>query len=280
MRVTEQDSENSMSIQLRLLAIFCLIGTLLQTASALSVTQPSAATVVTAGGEFATQVIGDPWDMSNAQDVVTVESYAVSSQTFSAGIYSGNTTANGANFYPLFMGYPSSINLSRGAYFPIETARYRYLTLRIRATQPAGTMQFVRAVFLQNDSSSYGDNTLGYSSYFSLPANQWTTIRIDLDTQLDPGSPHQWTAFPKVMGLRIDPATLEPLLAPKAMWENRLPGIREAKLWAQFSERYAEIVRDIEGEFGSMFGRALLDAYERQLDAPSISLPRHRKTLP
>ena len=86
-------------------------------------------------------------------------------------------------------------------------------------------------------------------------------------------------ALNEVLG-RFDPSTLEPLLAPKAMWENRLPGIREAKLWAQFSERYAEIVRDIEGEFGSMFGRAFLDAYEKQIDELSISLPKHRKTAP
>lgn len=78
---------------------------------------------------------------------------------------------------------------------------------------------------------------------------------------------------------RFDPAMLEPLLAPKAMWENRLPGIREAKLWAQFSERYAEIARDIEAEYGSMFGRAFLDAYEKQLEELSHSPPRNRKTM-
>jgi FHA domain-containing protein len=79
---------------------------------------------------------------------------------------------------------------------------------------------------------------------------------------------------------RFDPAALEPLLAPKAMWENRFPGIREAKLWAQFGERYAELARDIEGEFASMFGRAFIEAYEEQLDELSSSPPGHRKPVP
>jgi len=89
------------------------------------------------------------------------------------------------------------------------------------------------------------------------------------------------TALREVLA-RFDPATLEPLLSSKALWENRLPGIREAKLWTQFSERYAEIARDIEGEFGSMFGRAFVDAYEKQLDelSNSNSSPKNRKTIP
>jgi FHA domain-containing protein len=64
---------------------------------------------------------------------------------------------------------------------------------------------------------------------------------------------------------RFDPATLVTGLAPMSPWESLLPGSREAKLWAQFGERYAEIARDVEGDFDALFGRAFREAYETQL---------------
>jgi type VI secretion system FHA domain protein len=70
---------------------------------------------------------------------------------------------------------------------------------------------------------------------------------------------------------RFDPASLEQRLAPKGRWENLLPGSRESKLWVQFSERYADIVREIEGDFDSLSARAFREAYEAQLDKLSKS---------
>ena len=66
---------------------------------------------------------------------------------------------------------------------------------------------------------------------------------------------------------RFDPASLGSELAPHSAWENLLPGGREAKLWAQFRERYAEIARDVEGvgDFDTLFSRAFREAYEAQL---------------
>src|SRR4051812_47858623 len=72
-----------------LLALSCLICALPQTAAALSVTQPTAATIVQAGDDYATQVLGDAWDMNNALDVDSQDSYAVAGQGFSAGVFSG-----------------------------------------------------------------------------------------------------------------------------------------------------------------------------------------------
>jgi predicted component of type VI protein secretion system len=66
---------------------------------------------------------------------------------------------------------------------------------------------------------------------------------------------------------RFDPASLGSGVASHSAWENLLPGSREAKLWAQFCERYAEIARDVEGvgDFDTLFSRAFRDAYEKQL---------------
>jgi type VI secretion system FHA domain protein len=64
---------------------------------------------------------------------------------------------------------------------------------------------------------------------------------------------------------RFNPEALEQRLAPKGMWENLLSGSREAKLWVHYGERYAEILREVEGDFDSLFGRAFREAYESQL---------------
>jgi len=64
---------------------------------------------------------------------------------------------------------------------------------------------------------------------------------------------------------RFDPASLGSELAPNSAWGSLLPGGREAKLWAQFRERYAELARDVEGDYDTLFGRAFREAYETQL---------------
>ena len=192
----------------------CLIGMLgLMSASfatspavALSITQPNAATVIAAGDDYATQVLGNAWDMSDVADIDTEleETPGVAGASVSAGIFSGSTSSNGAYFYPLFMGYPGSVNSSRGANLPIDTTHYRYATIKIRATQPAGTTQFTRFTFLKNG-DSYHDGTFGNSGYATLAANQWMIIKVDLITNYD-ATHHQWAEFP-VTGLRVEPAT-------------------------------------------------------------------------
>jgi hypothetical protein len=185
----------------QLLAAFCLIGALPQAGHALSVTQPTSATVVPAGDDYATQVLGNAWDMNDAVDVDTEESFNVTSQAFGSGIFSGLTTAADANIYPLFEGQLSSINISRGATFPVDTSHYRYLTVKMKATQPSSATEFSRVVFYQVN------GTFGLGIYHALPNNANFIFTNDMLTQIDGTSPHQWTDFPQVTGLRIDPAT-------------------------------------------------------------------------
>jgi hypothetical protein len=186
---------------------FCLLAPAMQ-ACALAVTQPTVSTIVAAGDDYATQVLGQAWDMSDPVDIDTQESCGVNSQAFGSGLFSGITSAADANIYPLFEGYLSSINLSRGANFPIDTSHYRYLTMKIKATQPAGSMEFSRIVFFQVN------GTYGLGVYHTLPNNAWFTFTNDMLTQIDGTSPHQWTDFPQVTGIRIDPATPSPVPSP------------------------------------------------------------------
>jgi type VI secretion system FHA domain protein len=64
---------------------------------------------------------------------------------------------------------------------------------------------------------------------------------------------------------RFDPVALEARLTPKGMWDQLMPVNRRAKLWEQFGEQYAEILREVEDDFDSLFGNAFLQAYRKQL---------------
>ncbi len=174
----------------------------------LTVIRPTASTVIPAGDDYATQVLGNAWDMNDDADIDTEESLYVVSQTFASGIFSGTTTATGSNIYPLFMGYASSINLSRGANHPIDTSHYRYVTYKLRVNQPTQP-QFTRVVGVL-DGGSYGatpKSTVVEAFYTSpLPNNVWTIVTFDMVTNND-GLYYQWTDFPQLTGLRIDPAS-------------------------------------------------------------------------
>ncbi|MDR3389315.1 MAG: hypothetical protein P4L92_19905 [Rudaea sp.] len=187
---------------------FYLFTSAMPARAALTVTQPTAATVVAAGDDYATQVLGNAWDMNDAVDIDTEESQYVSPQAFASGVFSGTTTANGANIYPLFMGYASSVNLSRGANFPIDTSHYRYVTYKLRVNQ-ASQPQFTRVVGIV-DGGSYGATPKAtvVESLFTaqLPNNVWTIVSFDMVTNNDNQFYH-WTDFPQLTGLRIDPAT-------------------------------------------------------------------------
>lgn len=171
--------------------------------AALTVTQPAASDVIVAGDDYATQVLGNAWDMKDAIDIDTEESLNVTSQAFvlGSGPFSGLTTAADANVYPLFEGQLNSINLSRGATFPVDTSHYRYLTVKMRATQPSAPVENSRVVFYQVN------GTFGLGIFHALPNNAYFIFTNDMLTQIEPTSPHQWTDFPQVTGLRIDPAT-------------------------------------------------------------------------
>lgn len=71
-------------------------------------------------------------------------------------------------------------------------------------------------------------------------------------------------ALDEVLG-RFDPTALEPRLSPGALWDKLVPSSRKAKLWEQYCEQYAELLREVEGDFDTMFSRAFLRAYRAQL---------------
>ena len=70
-------------------------------------------------------------------------------------------------------------------------------------------------------------------------------------------------ALTEVLG-KFDPATLGDKLAKGSVLESLMPSARKAKLWDLYLERYLQIRREAEDDFQSIFGRAFVQAYERE----------------
>lgn len=63
---------------------------------------------------------------------------------------------------------------------------------------------------------------------------------------------------------KFDPAVLGERLVGGSLLERALPAVRKTKLWDLYLERYAHIRREAEDDFQSIFGRAFVEAYERE----------------
>ena len=70
-------------------------------------------------------------------------------------------------------------------------------------------------------------------------------------------------ALTEVLG-KFDPAVLGDKLAKGSVLESLMPSARKAKLWDMYLERYLQIRREAEDDFQSIFGRAFVQAYERE----------------
>ncbi|MFO1217351.1 MAG: type VI secretion system-associated FHA domain protein TagH [Burkholderiaceae bacterium] len=70
---------------------------------------------------------------------------------------------------------------------------------------------------------------------------------------------------------RFDPAALEQRIARGGAFESLIPSQRKARLWDAYSQQFAQIVGEVEGDFDALLGRAFLKAYQAQL----AELQRH-----
>jgi len=70
-------------------------------------------------------------------------------------------------------------------------------------------------------------------------------------------------ALTEVLG-KFDPGVLGEKLAKGSVLESLMPSARKAKLWDMYLERYTQIRREAEDDFQSIFGRAFVQAYERE----------------
>ena len=157
-----------------------------------------------AGPDFATDVLGDPWDFSNIEDV---DRDPATSQNWSAfsvsgGTAGGSTSSAAVTMGILYSGYYNAINPGRnGRNLPVDTTRYQIFSFRGTASQAQG------APFLFWFHLPWGhpsDPTTGFFGDKRIASSTAAGNGIystDLSTGLDNG--RAWTDG-NVVGLRLD----------------------------------------------------------------------------
>jgi FHA domain-containing protein len=74
---------------------------------------------------------------------------------------------------------------------------------------------------------------------------------------------------------RFDPALLQKRLGESGLLDALVPGARRARLWDLFEASFAQLYREANDDFQSLFGEAFTKAYEEQ-----IELDRARRRQP
>jgi FHA domain-containing protein len=64
--------------------------------------------------------------------------------------------------------------------------------------------------------------------------------------------------------MKFDPNGLDERLTKGSFLANLLPSVRKTRLWDVYLERYAQIRAEAEDDFQSIFGRAFVEAYEKE----------------
>lgn len=104
---------------------------------------PDVTITVREGNDYATRVLGDPWDMNAFTDIEQGLNFEgrydnVRNWQVNNGIFSytpGGNPGSQATFYPLWPGYGYEMLLGKvGALYPIETSKYKCLYTRAKIT--------------------------------------------------------------------------------------------------------------------------------------------------
>ena len=163
------------------------------------------------GEDFATTVLGNPWDMQDATDVkndggATIVDHVVA-RSFSGGLYHGTSDASG-DPQTYLLSNPSAAN----THDTIDTTRYHRLTFSLQVDRAFDLgLGSVARVF-------WGSGTGGGAPYANLAVTKdiitWPGLNsytIDLaplsaapDGGLEPSGPTPWTSA-RMRHLRIDP---------------------------------------------------------------------------
>jgi hypothetical protein len=266
------------------------------TAQALTVTAPAPASIniIAAGDDYATQQLGNGWDMSDAVDIEQQRSVNVASQSIAGGLYAGTSTNEDPYVFPLYPGIASSVPMHRGFRYPISTSRYRYLTAKIRAFALSGPEippQFALVqVFFYRDHNSFLDMSVGCAApYYFTPGTTWEIITIDLQAPFTCGPiAMQWTANPWVRGLRFDPvyyanarfeidwirltpATSVPAQRFTVAWSDTIAGTYSINAVDSTGTRYP-LATQVQGtSFNADFGRLPAGDYGIEIMRPGAS---------
>lgn len=141
----------------------------------ITITQPDGLNdVVGNGDDFATTVLGDPWDMSEYTDIPAL--HGVPGGTISNGVLNYTIPSNPYVHIPLL--HPGALRaidagIKVGSNYPINTDHYRWLSLRMNQSGGFFTIRW----FYDKDLSVCSNSTI------NIPfSSGWHTYVIDLET--------------------------------------------------------------------------------------------------
>jgi hypothetical protein len=159
------------------------------------------------GGDYATTVLNDPWDMCNPSDVVrTQEIVSLNFANCIATFTDDVTTRPG----PLPTGDPA-LWLRTGAYYddprtPVDPQRYRYITYRFLEERPGGPDPFLGSISRFIVWRDQPEQSTTFEAYSTRPG--WNIYSYDLvSSPLEPGS-RQWLSWDEIRAVRFDPNEL------------------------------------------------------------------------
>ena len=110
-------------------------------AQSITITGPASPVTVKEGDDFATEVLGNPWDFNQKRDIGWEENFSGSTVNVSNGIWSGTNETAGGYVFPLFPGFARSLfseglegdkSLPKlGINHKINASKYYYLSYRL-----------------------------------------------------------------------------------------------------------------------------------------------------
>ena len=185
----------------------------------ITVTSPSTNVAFRAADDYATQAFQDPWDMNQWTDLgwytfgVDQPVSNLANLAFSNGLFSATTTSGGPNpppnFWLLDTYTPGTAPLGKiGSLFPINSAKYRRLLIRMNLAGPGIAnppipWQFAQLMWSNNTFYQTGGPSAS-NTFTTYPG--WWVYSVDLPTLGVEAGP-AWSAAP-VDSLRLSPVFL------------------------------------------------------------------------
>jgi len=211
------------------------------------------------GPDYATEVIGDPWGMSNSQDIGTAS--GIASSNFTDGTYNATTDASGDP--QLYLNFAS----------PIDTSKYKYVTFRwyMEGLQDIG-LGWVHRIFWWYA----GPGIDSVTTEDMVIYEGWHTYSLDLSQALiDPSTPSgSWTGQPRVF--RMDPHEM-PLAASFHVDFVTLTGDERVTAGTPFRVIYqttpaagVNVTLYYDSDTNPANGRTLMVQYNPPAPAPSL----------
>ena len=223
----------------------------------ITLTQPAPNTTIAETDDYATQVLGNPWDMTtsppgdlrNLNGLADInEPYRFTAPSVSNGIWSANTTATGGSSmlfqYKDYANAYSSLGEKNGQDYPISSSRFNRFFIRL------------------NSSSSFVGTLVWYKNYNGAPTGNsnvltvqpgWNIYSVDLRPGGGGGSgnwtqsgPYSGFMFQDIQGtsgnnIRVDWARLTPDTGPtvRILWSYSGAGTNQVHLYLSTSSNAA-----------------------------------------